>query len=202
MCPLPSCFQENRESPPPQSPPFPGVSPSPEASCLPAVHCGWVSCPLRSPLSSPGGSLCHPTFSICIPVSPGTSESPEPTHPPGPPPWPRLPALPGGTNILSKGKQDETYKQAWLSLTVQLPGLTTLCFLVGTRQQSPGERIHLALFSPYFFCLMVSECSPEHSGFSEVQCCVLGWEGVMAAEVHYIFPFLKPHSRSGQKEES
>lgn len=105
-------------------------------------------------------------------------------------------------NTLSKGKQDETYKQAWLSLTIQPPGLATLCFLVGTRQQSPGERIHLALFSPYFFCLMVSECSPEHSGFSEVQCCVLGWEGVMAAEVCYIFPFLKPHSHSGQKEES
>ena len=92
----PSCFQENKESPPPQSPPFPGVSPSPEASCLPAVHCGWVSCPLTSPLSSPRGSLCHPTFSICSPISPRTSESPEPTHPLGPPPWPRLPALPGG----------------------------------------------------------------------------------------------------------
>ena len=39
-------------------------------------------------------------------------------------------------------------------------------------------------------------------GLSEVQRCVLSWEGVMGAEVRYVFPFLKPHSRSGQKEES
>lgn len=39
-------------------------------------------------------------------------------------------------------------------------------------------------------------------GLSEVQRCVLGWEGVMGAEVRYVFPFLKPHSLSERKEES